>query len=200
MASRGVNKVILVGHLGNDPEVRYSAGGMAFATISLATNHSTKNKQTGEWQDTTEWHRVVLFDRLAEVTGEYLRKGSQIYIEGRLQTRKWQDPQGQDTDSGTASYAQPSGGGNYAPPPGGPGGGGGNRYPPPQPQQYAAPPPQPQYAAPQPQYGAPPSPPQSAYEGQYNAPPPPPPANPTAPPPVGANNPPAKGFDDDIPF
>ncbi len=214
--ARGVNKVILVGYLGNDPEVRYGTSGMAFATISLATNHSIKNKQTGEWQETTEWHRVVLFDRLAEITGEYLRKGSQAYIEGRLQTRKWQDQQGQDrwttevvandmqmlggrSDGGTASYAPPGGGGNYAPSPGGPGGGGGNRYPPPQSQQYAATPPQPQYAAPQPQYGAaPPSPPSSAYEGQYNAPPPS--INTGTPPPVGTNNPPSKGFDDDIPF
>ena len=95
--AKGVNKVILVGHLGNDPDVRYSPGGLAVANVSIATNHSVKNKQTGEWQDATEWHRVVFFDRLAEVVGEYLRKGSQVYVEGRLQTRKWQDQQtGQD--------------------------------------------------------------------------------------------------------
>ncbi len=94
--ARGVNKVILIGHLGNDPEVRYSPNGMAVANISVATNSSIKDKQTGEWKDTTEWHRVVLFERLAEVSGEYLHKGSQVYIEGRLQTRKWQDQSGQD--------------------------------------------------------------------------------------------------------
>lgn len=94
--SRGVNKVILIGHLGADPEVRRTANNLAVATIRLATNQATKDKQTGEWTDTTEWHRVVFFDRLAEVVEEYLRKGSQIYVEGRLRTQKWQDQEGKD--------------------------------------------------------------------------------------------------------
>ncbi len=94
--ARGINKVILVGNLGQDPEVRYSANGQAVATISLATSESWKDKNTGEKQERTEWHRVVFFKRLAEVVGEYLRKGAQIYVEGRLQTRKWQDKDGND--------------------------------------------------------------------------------------------------------
>ncbi len=94
--SRGVNKVILVGRLGNEPDVRYTAAGLAIATISLATNSSTKDRQTGEWRDETEWHRVIFFDRLAEVVKQYLHKGSQIYVEGRLRTNKWQDQNGQD--------------------------------------------------------------------------------------------------------
>lgn len=96
MASRGVNKVILVGNLGNDPEMRYTAGGVAIANISLATSDQWKDKNTGEQQERTEWHRVVFFDRLAEIVGEYLKKGSQIYVEGQLQTDKWQDQQGND--------------------------------------------------------------------------------------------------------
>ncbi len=96
MASKGLNKVMLIGRLGGDPEVRYSAAGMAITNINIATNQSTKDRQTGEWVDVTEWHRIVLFDRLAEIAGEYLRKGSQVYVEGRLQTRKWQDQSGQD--------------------------------------------------------------------------------------------------------
>lgn len=94
--ARGVNKVILVGNLGNDPDMKYTASGAAIATISVATTDSWKDKQTGERQEKTEWHRVVFFSRLAEIAGEYLRKGSQVYIEGRLQTRKWQDQNGQD--------------------------------------------------------------------------------------------------------
>jgi single-strand DNA-binding protein len=94
--ARGVNKVILVGHLGADPEVRRTASNSVMATIRLATNSAIKDKQTGEWTETTEWHRVVFFNRMAEVVDEYLRKGSQIYVEGRLQTRKWQDKEGID--------------------------------------------------------------------------------------------------------
>lgn len=94
--ARGVNKVILIGNLGKDPEVRYSPNGGAVTTISLATAESWKDKNTGEQVDKTEWHRVVFFRRLAEVAGEYLKKGSKVYIEGKLQTRKWQDKQGQD--------------------------------------------------------------------------------------------------------
>ncbi|MGD8107586.1 single-stranded DNA-binding protein [Pantoea sp. FN0302] len=96
MASRGVNKVILVGNLGQDPEVRYMPNGGAVANITLATSESWRDKQTGETKEKTEWHRVVLFGKLAEVAGEYLRKGSQVYIEGSLQTRKWQDQGGQE--------------------------------------------------------------------------------------------------------
>jgi len=94
MASRGVNKVILVGNLGQDPEVRYMPNGGAVANITLATSESWRDKQTGETKEKTEWHRVVLFGKLAEVAGEYLRKGSQVYIEGALQTRKWTDQAG----------------------------------------------------------------------------------------------------------
>lgn len=93
---RGVNKVILVGNLGNDPEVKYSPAGKAIASISIATSESWKDKNTGQQQERTEWHRVVFFNRLAEIAGEYLRKGSQVYIEGSIQTRKWQDNSGQD--------------------------------------------------------------------------------------------------------
>ena len=96
MASRGVNKVILVGNLGQDPEVRYMPNGGAVANITLATSESWRDKQSGEQKEVTEWHRVVLFGKLAEVAGEYLRKGSQVYIEGQLRTRKWQDQSGQD--------------------------------------------------------------------------------------------------------
>jgi len=94
MASRGVNKVILVGNLGQDPEVRYMPNGGAVANITLATSESWRDKATGEQKEKTEWHRVVLFGKLAEVAGEYLRKGSQVYIEGALQTRKWTDQAG----------------------------------------------------------------------------------------------------------
>ncbi|MGC1045841.1 single-stranded DNA-binding protein [Pantoea agglomerans] len=96
MASRGVNKVILVGNLGQDPEVRYMPNGGAVANITLATSEAWRDKQTGENKEVTEWHRVVLFGKLAEVAGEYLRKGSQVYIEGQLRTRKWQGADGQD--------------------------------------------------------------------------------------------------------
>ncbi len=92
----GVNKVIIVGNLGNDPEVRYSNNGAAIANISVATSDSWKDKNTGERQERTEWHRIVMFNRLGEIAGEYLKKGSKVYIEGKLQTRKWQDQQGND--------------------------------------------------------------------------------------------------------
>jgi len=94
--ARGVNKVILVGNLGKDPEVRYMPNGNAIANITLATTDSWKDKQTGEQQEKTEWHRIVMFRRLGEIAGEYLKKGSQVYIEGKLQTRKWQDNSGND--------------------------------------------------------------------------------------------------------
>lgn len=95
MASRGVNKVILVGNLGQDPEIRYMPNGNAVANLSIATSESWKDQQ-GNMQERTEWHRLTMYRRLAEVAGEYLKKGSQIYVEGKLQTRKWQDQQGQD--------------------------------------------------------------------------------------------------------
>jgi len=94
--ARGINKVILVGNLGRDPEIRYMPNGGAVANLALATSEAWKDKNTGEQQERTEWHRVVLYRRLAEIAGEYLKKGSKIYIEGKLQTRKWQDNQGQD--------------------------------------------------------------------------------------------------------
>ncbi|MDN3518771.1 single-stranded DNA-binding protein [Aquisalimonas lutea] len=94
--ARGVNKVILIGNLGADPEVRYSPSGAAVTNVRLATTDSWRDKQTGEQQERTEWHRVVFFGKLAEIAGEYLRKGSKIYLEGRLQTRKWQGQDGQD--------------------------------------------------------------------------------------------------------
>ncbi len=138
--ARGINKVILIGNLGQDPDVRYSADGRAIANISVATTDSWKDKNTGERQDRTEWHRVVFFGKLAEIVAEYLKKGSQVYIEGRLQTRKWQDKSGQDRyttevvggtmemlDSRRGGGApQPSGegyGGSSEPPSGQPGGG-----------------------------------------------------------------------------
>lgn len=128
-----VNKVILVGRLGNDPEVRYTATGSAVANISLATSENWKDKQTGEKQERTEWHRIVFFNKLAEIVAQYLRKGSLIYVEGALQTRKWQDQNGQDRytteiiardmemlsskseNSGTASYSAPTAPSSYAP-------------------------------------------------------------------------------------
>ncbi|MFY3758477.1 single-stranded DNA-binding protein, partial [Escherichia coli] len=90
------NKVILVGYLGQDPEIRYMPSGGAVATLSLATSESWRDKQSGEQKEKTEWHRVVLFGKLAEIAGEYLRKGSQVYIEGQLRTRKWTDSDGVD--------------------------------------------------------------------------------------------------------
>ena len=90
MARSGINKVILVGNLGQDPEVRFTAGGAAVTTLSLATSESWKDKESGQDQEKTEWHRVVLWNRLAENAGEYLKKGSKVYIEGQLQTRKWE--------------------------------------------------------------------------------------------------------------
>jgi len=94
--TKGVNKVILVGHLGQDPEVKYMPSGSAVANVSIATTESWKDKTSGEKKDKTEWHRVVFYARLAEIVGQYLRKGAQVYVEGRLQTRKWQDKNGQD--------------------------------------------------------------------------------------------------------
>ena len=94
--ARGINKVIIIGNLGGDPETRYMPSGSAVTYLAVATNESWKDKATGETKDRTEWHKVAMFNRLAEIAAEYLRKGSQVYIEGKLRTRKWQDKNGQD--------------------------------------------------------------------------------------------------------
>jgi len=118
--AKGINKVILIGNLGNDPEIRYTPSGTAIANVSIATSEVWKDRQTGESKETTEWHRVVFFNRLAEIVGEYLKKGSKIYVEGRLQTRKWQDQQtGQDrymTEiiAGEMQMLDSKGGGHHA--------------------------------------------------------------------------------------
>ena len=134
--ARGVNKVILVGNLGKDPDMKYTASGAAIANITVATSESWTDKQTNEKVDKTEWHRVVFFRRLAEIVGEYLRKGSQVYIEGKLQTRKWQDQNGQDryTTEVVGDQMQmlgSRGGEGGGRPQGGGGGGGGFRNNPP---------------------------------------------------------------------
>lgn len=119
--ARGVNKVILVGNCGKDPETRYMPSGGAVTNISLATSESWKDKQSGETKERTEWHNIVFFNRLGEIAGEYLKKGSQIYVEGSLRTRKWQDKSGQDryTTEIVANEMQMlgsrSGGDSYAP-------------------------------------------------------------------------------------
>jgi len=94
--SRGINKVILVGNLGQDPEVKFMPNGSAVANFTVATSESWKDKQTGEQKEKTEWHRIAMYQRLAEIAGEYLKKGSKVYLEGKLQTRKWQNQQGAD--------------------------------------------------------------------------------------------------------
>ena len=124
--ARGINKVILIGHLGADPETRAMPSGMTVANMRLATTESWKDKQSGEQQERTEWHNVALFGRLGEIAAEYLRKGSQVYIEGRLRTRKWQDKEGRDryTTEIVANDMQMLGGRGAAS--GGGGGGGGS--------------------------------------------------------------------------
>ena len=131
--ARGINKVILVGNLGADPETRYTASGSAVTNIRLATAESWRDRQSGEQQERTEWHRIVFFSRLAEIAAEYLKKGSQVYIEGRIQTRKWQAQDGSDrwTTEIVANEMQMlgsrggGGGGNF-----GGSGGGGDNFPP----------------------------------------------------------------------
>ena len=124
--ARGINKVIIVGNVGGDPETRYMPSGSAVTNLTVATNETWKDKQTGEKKERTEWHRVAMFNRLAEIAAEYLRKGSQVYIEGKLRTRKWQDKDGQDryTTEIIADEMQMLGGrgGDFG---GGGGGGGG---------------------------------------------------------------------------
>ncbi|BBL90054.1 single-stranded DNA-binding protein [Vibrio rotiferianus] len=177
MASRGVNKVIIMGNLGQDPEVKYSANGNAIANITVATSETWRDKATGEQREKTEWHRVALFGKTAEIAGEYLRRGSQVYLEGQLQTRKWQDQNGQDRYTTEVVVQWPSGqmqllGGRQGGAPMGAGqqqqqGGWGQPQQPAQ-QQYNAPQQQPQQQAPQ------------QPQQQYNEPP--------------------MDFDDDIPF
>ncbi len=140
--ARGINKVILVGNLGSDPETRYMPSGGAVTNLSIATSESWKDKQTGEQKDRTEWHKVAMFGRLAEIAAEYLRKGSQCYIEGKLRTRKWQDRDGNDRwtteiiademqmlggrgggGGGAAPYSGGGGSSSNQPPSGGGGGG-----------------------------------------------------------------------------
>jgi single-strand DNA-binding protein len=124
--ARGINKVILVGNLGADPETRYMPSGGAVTNLSIATSESWKDKQSGEQKERTEWHKVAMFNRLAEIAAEYLRKGSQVYIEGKLRTRKWQDRDGNDryTTEIIADEMQMLGGRG-----GGMGGGGAGRDP-----------------------------------------------------------------------
>ena len=172
MASRGVNKVILVGNLGNDPEIRYMPNGSAVANITIATSESWRDKESGEQKEKTEWHRVALFGKLAEVAGEYLRKGSQVYIEGQLQTRKWQDQSGQDRFT-TEVVVQGFNGTMQML--GGKAQGGNQQQQAPQQPQQRPPMQQPQQAPQQQQYA-----PQQQAQPQYNEPP--------------------CDFDDDIPF
>ena len=136
--ARGINKVIIIGNLGQDPETRYMPSCSAVTNFTVATNESWKDKQTGEQKDRTEWHRVAMFGRLAEIAAEYLRKGSQVYIEGKIRTRKWQDQQGNDKYTteiiademqmlgGRSGGGAPAmGGGSGGPPPGSPSDSGG---------------------------------------------------------------------------
>ena len=149
--AKGVNKAIILGSLGNDPEMRYTADGKAIANLSVATNEQWKDKQTGEKKEKTEWHRVSAFGRLAEIMGEYLKKGSQVYIEGKIQTRKWQDQDGKDryTTEIVAHEMQMVGGRSGAPQDGSQGAP--QQQAAPQQQQQATPP---QQAAPQQQGGS----------------------------------------------
>ena len=152
--ARGINKVILVGNLGNDPETRYLPSGGAVTNITVATSESWKDKQSGQTQERTEWHRVVFFNRLAEIAGEYLKKGSKVYVEGSLRTRKWQGQDGQDryTTEIVAAEMQmldsrgagAGGGGSYGggyDAPAAAGSGGGRQQSAPQPARNDAPPP-----------------------------------------------------------
>ena len=143
--ARGINKVIIVGNLGQDPETRYMPSGAAVTNFTVATNESWKDKQTGEQKERTEWHRVAMFNRLAEIAAEYLRKGSQVYIEGKLRTRKWQGQDGQDryTTEIIADEMQMlggrgggGGGGSFGGGSGGQKGGGGNAPPQPGPDDF----------------------------------------------------------------
>nr|VFK16152.1 MAG: single-strand binding protein [Candidatus Kentron sp. LPFa] len=187
--ARGLNKVMLIGHLGVDPETRYMTSGNAVTNIRIATTESWKDRQTGEQQERTEWHRVVMFARLGEIAAEYLRKGSQVYVEGRIQTRKWQAQDGTDrwTTEIVANEMQMLGSRRQSSDYQEPGGPAGNWDRNPAPSGYDAAPP-----------GAPPNaPPAAGSPGGYASNPPPHGAS-TAPsdPPGG----PADNFDDDVPF
>ncbi len=191
--ARGVNKVILVGTLGNDPETKYMPSGGAVVNISIATNETWTDKNTGQKQERTEWHRVIAFNRLAEIMGQYLRKGSQVYIEGKIRTNKWQDQNGQDryTTEILANEMQMLGGRNSG------GTGVMNENNNPQPSQNT-PNQQPSYQAPQ-QYQQPPPAPMQQQSAPNQGQAPTPPAQ-QSPQPSSA---PAKNyddFDDDIPF
>jgi len=197
MAKGGVNKVIIIGNLGADPDVRYMPSGSAIANIRVATNEQWKDRNTGENQEHTEWHRIALFGKLGEIAGQYLRKGAKVYIEGRLRTRKWQDQSGQDRYSteivadqmqmldsrgagGSSDFDQ-----GYAPPA--------------RPAAPAAP------AASAPQRGSPPPYPPSDFDQGYEPPArPAAPATPAASAPQRGSTPPSpavdEGFDDEIPF
>lgn len=194
--ARGVNKVILIGNLGGDPDVRFTPNGSAVANLNVATSESWTDKSTGQRQDRTEWHRVVVFGKLAEICQQYLRKGSKVYLEGKLQTRKWQDQQGQDRYTtevvvdGFGGQMQmldnrQDGGMNAAPVNSGQGQMGGGY------QQQA-----PQQRAPQQQYSAPQQQPQ-AQQRPDPAPQAAPQQQQTAPQPAAAG---FDDFDDDIPF
>ena len=128
--ARGINKVILVGNLGQDPETRYMPNGKAVTNLRIATSESWKDKQTGEQREQTEWHSIVMYDKLAEIAAEYLRKGSQVYVEGKLRTRKWQDKEGRDryTTEINANEMQMLGGRSGGGTGSGSGGGGGGDY------------------------------------------------------------------------
>ena len=204
--ARGVNKVILIGNLGNDPDVRFTPNGGAVANLSVATSESWKDRNTGQQQDRTEWHRVVIFGKLAEIAQQYLRKGSKVYLEGKLQTRKWQGQDGQDRytteivvdgfsgqmqmldgrQDGMGASAPPAGGGFQ--------------------QQPAQQPAQQQQAAPRQQYSAPQQAAPQAQTQQYSAPQQqqrqPAAQQPQAQAPAQAQPQPAgfDDFDDDIPF
>lgn len=174
--ARGINKVILIGNLGQDPEVRFAPSGTAVANLNLATTDTWMDRASGQRQERTEWHRIVLFNKTAEIAQQYLRKGSKVYIEGRLQTRKWQDQNGQDRYStevvcNDMQMLDSRGGGGM---------GGQQGY---QPQQGGG---QPQQPAPQPQQPAPQNPPQQGQQqgGSYGSP------NPDS----------FDDFDDEIPF
>jgi len=135
--ARGVNKVILIGRLGKDPETRYMPSGNAVSNVTLATSESWKDKQSGEQKERTEWHNLVFYNRLAEIAGEYLKKGSQVYVEGRLQTRKWQDKNNNDrytteiivSDMQMLGAKGGGGGGDFAPEPAAQAGSGGQSSP-----------------------------------------------------------------------
>ena len=206
--ARGVNKVILIGNLGGDPDVRFTPNGSAVANLNVATSESWTDKNTGQRQDRTEWHRVVVFGKLAEICQQYLRKGSKVYLEGKLQTRKWQDQQGQDRYTtevvvdGFGGQMQMLDGRQDAGMGAAPNQmGGGYQQPQAAPQQQSAPQQQaPQQRAPQQQYGAP----QQQAQAQQRPAPAQAPQQQAAPQQQQAAPQPAAAgfddFDDDIPF